>query len=759
MKLQQALRRIARLSPKKKAAAASFAVLFALVVVAAYARNPWLLGLLVVAFIVVLLVAAMRVDRLLRSARRAARSAPVHPRHLEAQKRPGALAWWGRKSNIPNARLVQRLTKLRSVDGRDVLVSSGTSGRWSWTDMAAGLEMYRIGGKSRERVLQVLNSARRSTLLQLGDLCYRQNILKDDILNASTLYTFVYQRLGAEPFQNKRRGEFFLDSLARTGQGAEVIRLQGLYDSDEMNANDLHLYRANAANPFKDDSADPDAWLGEINAMYENAGLARLTLAAGSEPAFLRLNTEAVKPVTGGPLVTVIMPVYRPDEFTDLAISSAINQSYQNIEIIIVDDGSGGDTADRLNKWAAEDSRIKVVLNEQNSGAYTSRNIGYSMASGEFLTIFDGDDWQHPQKIEMLVRAAEKQSDRRLVSAPWTRADEDLFFHYRGWRGAFITPAHVSAMFHVGTIRERLGHWDSVRKAADTEFILRYQALVQGEEPLEVSEAPLTLSLVSSSNLSMDDFRLGYRSPDRVAYRDSYEHWHKKIESGQHSGHLPFPQAERAFPAPLRFLPDPQQSLELDILFVGDFGDESGASQLMFDHLKSAEAQGLRIGLMHFPSLLHADAIDKSFSTELLDAFAEGRLHRVEVTDRVSSEIVNIYDPTAFQYSRELRSGHQAGQVEIWVSEPPYSHEFDDHKYDVGAVERNAMAVFGVPVHWTALNPATEQVFLKNRYGWTTNSDENEAPAPAETDDNQPDEFPRELESSNVGPSNIGENP
>ena len=79
MKFQQALRRIARLSPKKKAAAASFAVLFALVVVAAYARNPWLLGLLVVAFMAALLVAAMRLDRLLRSARRAVRAAPVHP--------------------------------------------------------------------------------------------------------------------------------------------------------------------------------------------------------------------------------------------------------------------------------------------------------------------------------------------------------------------------------------------------------------------------------------------------------------------------------------------------------------------------------------------------------------------------------------------------------------------------------------------------------------------------------------------------------
>ena len=63
---------------------------------------------------------------------------------------------------------------------------------------------------------------------------------------------------------------------------------------------------------------------------------------------------------------------------------------------------------------------------------------------------------------------------------------------------------------------------------------------------------------------------------------------------------------------------------------------------------------------MHYPSLLHTAAIDRSYSDELMDAFHDGRLVRVEVTDRVRSAAVNVYDPTAFQYSRELRSGHTA---------------------------------------------------------------------------------------------------
>jgi glycosyltransferase involved in cell wall biosynthesis len=761
MKFQQALRRIVRLSPKKKVAAAAFAVLFALLVVSAYTRNPWFLGLMVLVFAAALAVGVLYLDRLLKASRRATKRATAAHSKLAATPRPGALVEWGARSRIPEARLAQRLTKLRSVDGRDVLVSAATKGRWGWRDLAVALEMYRIGGNTRRSVEPFLDKTPRSVLLLLADLCFRQNILQDDILNAATLYKYVFQRLGAKPFGKKRRGEFFLDALARTGQGEEVIRLQGLYKADEMNSNDLHLYRANAANPFKDSSVDVDQWLAEINDIYARAGLSRLSLTEGTAPAFLRLQAESPAPITDGPLISIVMPVYKPDEFTDLAIQSAINQSYRNLEIIIVDDGSGGDAAQRLNKWLSVDARIKVVLNESNAGAYTSRNMGYSMAQGEFITIFDGDDWQHPQKIALLVEGAQQQTDGRLVSAPWTRADEDLFFHYRGWRGAFITPAHVSTMFHTPTIREHLGHWDSVRKAADTEFILRYQALVNAQEPLEVCEAPLTLSLVGATNLSMEDFRLGYRSPDRVSYRDSYEHWHKKIQAGEHSGYLEFPLAERLFPAPSRFLPAGAKApeLELDILLVGDFGADSLVGVLMLEHLAAAVEKGERVGLMHYPSLLHTDAIDRSYSDELMEAFHDGRLARVELTDRVQSAVVNVYDPTAFQYSRELRSGHAAERVSVWTDEPPYNWETDEHKYEVGTVERNLLSVFGGPVQWIPLNERTMRIITQSGYGQKSIGDHVALPDTLTIPDSPAEEAPLALTGSNVGAFEAGETP
>ncbi len=506
-------------------------------------------------------------------------------------------------------------------------------------------------------------------------------------------------KLGSKHFQGKRRGEFFLDALAQTGRGDQSLELHGLV-TDTKNPNDLCLYRANAKNPFRNPSRTGDEWMAEINAMYEAAGLAPIRLRDGTEPAFLRLSTDPVPAVANGPLVSIVMPVFRADAATDLAIESALAQSYRNIEVIIVDDGSEDAFVARLEQWEPSDPRVKVVRNTPNSGAYTSRNIGYSLASGEFITIFDGDDWQHPQKIEMLVAAASRQENHRLASAPWARVGEDLMFHYRGWKGAYVTPAHVSTMFPVRVIRERLGYWDAVRKAADTEFILRYQLLVNAREVLEVTQAPLTLSLVSSTNLSMDDFRMGYRSPDRVAYRSAYEHWHRTIREGRHSGYLDFAPGPRAFPAPARFLPARPEREKLDELFVGDFGAPRESAPAMWRDIEEARQAGHRVGVMHVPSILRTVSFDASFSDEVMDLFATQRLTRVELTDDVHSRIVNVYDPTSFQFTRELRGGHAADSIMVRASEPPFNPHTGVHAYAVTTVARSLGAIFGGAVQW-----------------------------------------------------------
>ncbi|WP_082484062.1 glycosyltransferase family A protein [Pseudarthrobacter sp. MEB009] len=718
--VRQFIRRFGRLSGQKKMAVLAGVLLFVVSIAAAYFRAP---VVLIAALILLFLggtAAALKVDALLKGARTAARRSALAlqavpaPAPAPAKASFGTDSVWATDARLTPAKLVQRLTKLRSLDGRDILVRMVTNGQWNWKDLETALEMYRQGGPAKKKATKVLDSTVKIRLLLIADLCYRQNLRADDMLNAVTIYRFVYQKLGAAPFKGKKRGEFYLDALSQTGRGDQTLKFQGLYDAEKLNPTDLHLFRANAKNPFRHQSHTGEEWLAEINAVYESAGLATIALRTGSGPAFARLAATAVDAVETGPLVTVVMPVYRPDEYTDLAIQSALDQSYRNLEIIIVDDGSGDPYTQRLDKWETADSRIQVIRNTPNSGAYTSRNIGYSLATGQFLTIFDGDDWQHPQKIEMLVAAAVERTDNRLVSAPWARADQDLMFHYRGWRGAYVTPAHVSAMFPVDVIREKLGFWDTVRKAADTEFILRYRMLVSREEPLEVTNVPLTLSLVGASNLSMDDFRLGYRSPDRVAYRSAYEHWHEKVEQGEHSGFMTFEPGVRCFPAPAKFLPVRGGTLDLGVLVVGDFAAPEPMAARLWNAVRDARAENQRVGVMHVPSIINTLSIDASFPKTTMEEFDAGTLHRVEITDAVSSAVVHIFDPTAFEYTRELRSGQSAESVVVHASASPYNRAKREQRYSVGVVSRNVEKIFGAPVRWTAAEQEVYEAIGKN---------------------------------------------
>lgn len=611
-------------------------------------------------------------------------------------------------TTFTTSQIVNRLTQMRSTSGRDILAHKATRGVWDWSDMERALESYRLGGNPRKRVASELYSAIPLVTAQLGDLCFRQNVGPMDRLNAATIYRIILKKHGEALFDGKRRAEYLLDSLGSASEGEGGLDLLRLYTRSDKRPNDVDLFQANFTNPARYADADQAQWLETVNAVYRKEGLAELQLHPGEGDLFLRLSAAATAPVTDGPLVSILMPVFQPDAATELAIQSALAQSYRNIELIIVDDGSGEPFTSALRSWAEQDARVTVILSDTNAGAYTSRNLAFTRAKGEYVTVFDGDDWQHPQKIEKLVAAAVKQADHRMVSAPWARVDSDLFFHYRGWRGAFITPAHVSTMFPVSIVRESLGFWDSVRKAADTEFILRYQMLVNSEDALEVTDAPMTLSLVGASNLSVDDFRLGYRAPDRRAYRESYSLWHRRVEEGSARGYMPFPQSQRLFSAPPRYRPLRPGRTSVDVLLVGDFKADSKSTELMLEHLRDLRNGELTIGVMHRPSLMHSVALERAFSDELLDSFNSGDLHRVEVTDAVTVGTVIVYDPAGFQFATALPSHVDADRVLLLTNQEPETAK--GHRYEVTAVITNVEGTFGVSPEWV---PLRESVFGK----------------------------------------------
>ena len=107
------------------------------------------------------------------------------------------------------------------------------------------------------------------------------------------------------------------------------------------------------------------------------------------------------------PLISVIVPVYNVETYIKQSIESIINQTYSNLEIVLVDDGSPDACGSICDEYASKDNRIKV-FHKLNGGLSDARNYGIARALGEYLSFVDGDDWIEPDMLEILVKVAEE---------------------------------------------------------------------------------------------------------------------------------------------------------------------------------------------------------------------------------------------------------------------------------------------------------------------------------------------------------------
>ena len=102
------------------------------------------------------------------------------------------------------------------------------------------------------------------------------------------------------------------------------------------------------------------------------------------------------------PKVSIIIPVYNTEKYLEQCLESIINQTYKNIEIICVDDGSTDDSSAILHNFQQKDSRIKVYT-QKNNGTGVCRNKGIMYSTGEYIMFVDSDDWLNLSAIEKVV--------------------------------------------------------------------------------------------------------------------------------------------------------------------------------------------------------------------------------------------------------------------------------------------------------------------------------------------------------------------
>lgn len=181
-------------------------------------------------------------------------------------------------------------------------------------------------------------------------------------------------------------------------------------------------------------------------------------------------------------LVSVLIPVFNVEQYVKDAVQSIQNQTYKNLEIIIVDDGSTDNTFQVLEGLAAQDSRIRLYKNKENLKIVKTLNLALSLANGYYIARMDGDDLSELDRIETKVRFLEENQDVDLVGCSLISIDDN------GNRLRKIKKIHdfdlikntlryTSPISHIWvckkTVYDNLNGYRELSGAEDYDFVLR----------------------------------------------------------------------------------------------------------------------------------------------------------------------------------------------------------------------------------------------------------------------------------------------
>ena len=122
-------------------------------------------------------------------------------------------------------------------------------------------------------------------------------------------------------------------------------------------------------------------------------------------------------------LVSIIVPIYNVEEYLDECVTSIVNQTYKDIEIILVDDGSTDGSGQLCEAWKAKDDRIKVI-HKVNGGLSDARNAGMKIATGDLIGFVDSDDYISEDMYYRMVNAMEQSGSRVALCSVTSETDE-----------------------------------------------------------------------------------------------------------------------------------------------------------------------------------------------------------------------------------------------------------------------------------------------------------------------------------------------
>lgn len=148
------------------------------------------------------------------------------------------------------------------------------------------------------------------------------------------------------------------------------------------------------------------------------------------------------------PLVSVLMTTYNREKYLAQAIESVLSSTYENFELIIVDDQSKDRSLEIAQAYASRDQRVVAILNEKNLGDYPNRNKAASLAKGKYLKYVDADDMIYPNGLEVLVRGMEKFPEAGFGLCSMPQDNERIYPYMLNPEQAYYRHYFEKQLFH-----------------------------------------------------------------------------------------------------------------------------------------------------------------------------------------------------------------------------------------------------------------------------------------------------------------------
>lgn len=454
-------------------------------------------------------------------------------------------------------------------------------------------------------------------------------------------------------------------------------------------------------------NAEPDlpARLAVVNELYQSHGLEPIHLSGNETAGFYeRVQARASTSSPSSSLVSIIIPAYNAAQTLPTAIESLLAQSHRELEIIVSDDASTDDTVQVAERYAAKDSRIRVLQSEINQGPYAARNHALDHCAGDYVTTHDADDWSHPRKLE--IQVAHLDANPQIVAncSRQIRLEEDGRIYLRPKSRTFVLMNLSSLMFRRQPVIERLGYWDKVRFAADSEFLARMREAFGREAVETLDGAPLCFQRQAEGSLTADSAfgYLGFKTGARKEYDESAAYARKQSHSLRYGAEG----AAKHFARPSPMLPDKGVSrTHYDVIIASDFRLPGGTSHSNIEEIKAQRYFGLRTGLLNLPryDLNPGRKINESIR-DLVDGES---VSFVVQGESVSCDHLVIRHPPVVQHLQDRIPQVSAKRVSVIVNQPPkreYS-ETGATLYDIPTCHRNIVKAFGVEASWHPIGP------------------------------------------------------